>query len=152
MKEKEAAGEKEELSKERARDFSIRMDEELLDMDLEEQLANVRTFRDIVERQRMARQQLILLLIRSRCQFGSEEAASFFYKLEETSKQLKRRKDLISELLALEGVDLEADAAPAAGSDLKDLEPLSWYDAPEKPSDDAPEKPPESKKPKIDEL
>jgi hypothetical protein len=115
-----------------ARDFSIRIHESLLDMDLEEQWQNVRTFQDIVERQREARKKLIFLLIQSRCQFGSNEAAEKFYSLQETTKMLKRRKELLSDAMALEGLDFESSDAVDNGKELDDLDPLTWY----KPNDD----------------
>jgi hypothetical protein len=130
-KEKKDIGEDDvELPPGLARDFSIRIHESLLDMDLEEQWQNVRTFQDIVERQREARKKLIFLLIQSRCQFGSNEAAEKFYSLQETTEMLKRRKDLLSDAMALEGLDFESSDAVDNGRELDDLDPLTWYDKP----------------------
>ena len=125
--EKQAEGETLDLPKDVARDFSIRVNETLLDMDLDEQLQNVRTFRDIVERQREARKQLIFLLVQSRCQFGSKEAAEKFYKCESYMQLLKKRKDILSDAMALEGLDFDPEATGGA-SELGDLEPLTWYE------------------------
>jgi hypothetical protein len=120
------AGETFELPEPQVRDFSIRIPEQLLDMDLEEQLQNIRTLKDIVKRQREARQQLIFLLIKSRCQFGAEETAQTFLDLEETSKKLKERKNILTDAMALEGLDFEADSSDK-GSELVDLAPLEWF-------------------------
>ena len=125
-KEKVDAGETFELPEAQVRDFSIRVPEQLLDMDLEEQLQNIRTLKDIVKRQREARQQLIFLLIKSRCQFGAEETAQTFLDLEETSKKLKERKNILTDAMALEGLDFEADTNDT-GSELVDLAPLEWF-------------------------
>jgi hypothetical protein len=125
-KEKVDAGETFELPEPQVRDFSIRIPEQLLDMDLEEQLQNIRTLKDIVKRQREARQQLIFLLIKSRCQFGAEETAQTFLDLEETSKKLKERKNILTDAMALEGLDFEADSSDK-GSELVDLAPLEWF-------------------------
>ena len=125
---KQAEGETIDLPKAIARDFSIRVNESLLDMDMEEQIQNIRTFRDIVERQREARKQLIFLLVQSRCQFGSREAAEKFHKCEAYMQLLKKRKDILSDAMALEGLDFDPEAAGNA-TELGDLEPLTWYEA-----------------------
>jgi hypothetical protein len=125
-KEKVDAGETFELSEPQIRDFSIRVPEQLLDMDLEEQLQNIHTLKDIVKRQREARQQLIFLLIKSRCQFGAEETAQSFLDLEETSKKLKERKNILTDAMALEGLDFEADTSDNR-NELVDLAPLEWF-------------------------
>jgi hypothetical protein len=127
-KEKADAQETFELPEAQVRDFSIRIPEQLLDMDLEEQLQNIRTLKDIVKRQREARQQLIFLLIKSRCKFGAEETAQTFVDLEETSKKLKERKNILTDAMALEGLDFEADTSDK-GSELVDLAPLEWFKA-----------------------
>ena len=133
--EKQARGETVGLPKDQARDFSIRLSETLLDMDLEEQLQNVRTFRDIVERQCKARKRLIFLLVQSRCQFGSKEAAQKFYSCEGYMQLLKKRKDTLSDAMALEGLDFDPEAV-ASGVESGDLEPLTWF----QPDDQSPNK------------
>jgi hypothetical protein len=119
-----------ELEDATARDFSVRIDSSLLDMDLDEQLQNVQTFRNIVDRQRQAREQLIRLLIQSRCKFGADEAASAFHGADRAKAELLRRKHVLTDAMELEGLDVVAEDT-AAASELndpeEDLAPLSWY-------------------------
>lgn len=116
----------EDLDKSTIRDYSIRVPSKLLELDLEEQYQTIRTFQEIIGKQQTAREQLIFLLIKSRCQFGSEEAAKLFFELKETSQQLKKRKQLLVDALELEGLDAEMDKTDFEES-LKDLPPLTWY-------------------------
>ena len=121
-----------ELSEEQALKFAELIGDDILDTDLDEALLNVKTFMSLVQQQKQARQLLIQLLIQSRCQFGSDEAAEAFYSLDGILKELKERKQLLSDAMDLEGLDFEADeskeekksqAAAAA------LGPLTWYKA-----------------------
>lgn len=116
-----------QLSEQKAREFSLKTSEKLLDMDLDEQVQNVRTFLEIVEKQREARERLIFLLVRSRCQFGANEAAEEFYKLDETMEQLQKVKDTLQDGMALEGLDFEQMPSPKKSKTEVELEPLSWY-------------------------
>lgn len=114
----------------KAREFSLKTSEKLLDMDLQEQVQNVRTFLEIVEKQREARERLIYLLIRSRCQFGADEAAEQFYKLDDTLVQLQTVKEKLQDAMELEGLDFE-EAVPSSpkkkAEGEPELKPLSWY-------------------------
>lgn len=123
----------EELSESTIEDYSKRMPDKLLDLDLEEQLANIATFKDIVLRQQEARQTLIALLLKSRCQFGSGEAAKEFYALASMSEKLKKRKQILTDGLELEGLDAEVDNTDVS-ADLSDLQELSWYEQEEGPN------------------
>mmetsp|Transcript_3654 Transcript_3654/g.5593 ORF Transcript_3654/g.5593 Transcript_3654/m.5593 type:complete len:467 (+) Transcript_3654:86-1486(+) len=125
----EATGTAPEISEEEADALSLRISDDLLDLDLDEALQNVRTFREIVQKQSAAREQLIHLLIKSRCQFGSEEAAEAFYKLDDDAKLLEIRKGLLSDAMELEGLDFEEEQEKKATKNTKGdkLPPLSWY-------------------------
>ena len=81
----------EDLTKATIQDFSMRMPAKLLELDLDEQYQTIKTFQDIIRQQQAAREQLIFLLLKSRCQFGSREAAKQFSDLQETSSILKKR-------------------------------------------------------------
>ena len=123
-----------ELSADMARDYSIRIPELLLEMNIAEQVQNITTFQDIVERQRQARQQLIHLLVKSRCRFGADEAAARFFQLQETSQKLQKRKRILQDAMELEGLDFEGVGATdtktstsKAEDKLQSLEPLKWY-------------------------
>lgn len=113
----------------KARELSLKTSERLLDMDLEEQLQNVRTFMEIVEKQREARQRLIHLLIRSRCRFGANEAAEAFYNIDDIMSELQKRKDTLLDAMALEGLDFEETKEESDKSKAKEeaLAPLTWY-------------------------
>jgi len=127
----------EELEESTIQDYSRRIPTELLEMDWAEQIQTIQTFQDIIRRQRQARQKLIYLLIKSRCQLGSREAAQLFYQLDMTTmKGLKMKKQLLIDALELEGMDsvvLEDKAQEKLLDEaLSDLSPLTWYD----PKDD----------------
>eukprot|EP00980_Cylindrotheca_fusiformis_P002710 scaffold627_cov125-Cylindrotheca_fusiformis.AAC.27 len=116
----------EEFSEETIDDYGKRIPAKLLDMNLDEQLGNIATFKDILLRQQTARKTLIHLLLKSRCQFGSSEAAKLFFELEDTSQKLKKRKQLLADALELEGLDNEIDSTDITSSIAK-LPKLSWY-------------------------
>ena len=127
----------EELEDSTIQDYSRRIPTELLEMDWSEQFQTIQTFQDIIRRQRQARQKLIYLLIKSRCQLGSQEAAQLFHQLDTTTmKALKKKKQLLIDALELEGMDsvvLEDKAQEKLLEEsLSDLAPLAWYN----PKDD----------------
>lgn len=127
-----------ELEEARARDFSLRINSSLLDMDMDEQLQNVQTFRNIVDRQRQAREQVIRLLIQSRCKFGAEEAAEAFYVADRAKEELLKRKHILSDAMELEGLDVGVDESGTAAdkADEEELAPFSWYAKGQKASDE----------------
>ena len=116
----------EDLDAATIRDYSIRMPTALLKLDFEEQYQSIITLQDIIRKQRAAREKLIYLLLKSRCQFGSQEAAKQYMELEATSEKLKKRKRLLVDALELEGLDAELDTTDFEKS-LQNLQPLTWY-------------------------
>jgi hypothetical protein len=108
------------------RDYSIRIPSKLLDLDMEEEIQTIQTFQDIVKKQMTAREKLIYLLLKSRCQFGSQQAAEELFAMKETSQKLKRRRQLLGDALELEGMDSEINNTDFE-SQLQDLPALSWY-------------------------
>ena len=82
--------------------------DDILDLDVSGALANVKLHRQIIEKQKEHRLKCIELLVKSRCKFGSETAAELYYSLDEITKKLKKRKALILDAMALEGLDFEA--------------------------------------------
>lgn len=117
------------LDAEKARAFSLKTSEALLDMDLDEQLQNVRNFRDIVERQRKARKELIHLLIQSRCDFGADDAAAAFYQGDRAKEDLKKRKQILMDAMELEGLDVDEEDKGQASEVVveEELPPFTWY-------------------------
>jgi hypothetical protein len=127
------AGNLQELDATAVNDLSIRIPSNLLDLNIEEEMASLRTFQDIVQRQRKAREKLIYLLLKSRCQFGSDVAARDFYLMEGIEEKLKKRKQLLGDALDLEGfdvseIDKDSKEKNSANEALEErLPPLLWY-------------------------
>ena len=106
----------------------MHIQESLLDMDMDEQLQNAKTFRNIIERQRKARQELIELLIKSRCKFGADEAAAAYYKAGALKPELLKRKQILTDAMELEGLDVMGDYKNAASQESEpELPPLTWF-------------------------
>lgn len=108
------------------RDYSIRIPQALLETDLPEAIQTIETFQDIIRKQQAARKTILNLLIKSRCQMGSEDAARLFFQLEETSKALQKKRQLLGDALELEGMDSELDKSNLQ-EPLEELSSLSWY-------------------------
>ncbi len=104
--------------------------DDVLDMDINTALANVKLHREIIQKQKEYRKQCIELLIKSRCEFGSSDAAELFYSLDSIGDTLKKRKALILDAMELEGLDfVEAvgDGGVDGNQDDKDLGEFSWF-------------------------
>lgn len=110
--------------------YSRGIHSEILDLSVEEALENVRSFREIVTKLRAARLKLFHLLIKSRCDFGSKQAAQAFLDVEELTQKLQKRKELILDAMDLEGVE-PPDEKP--GEPTKELDGFSWYN-PDEPA------------------
>ena len=115
-----------EWTEEQIHDFSMRMPSKLLDLDIDEQIQTITTFQNLIQQQMTAREKLIHLLLKSRCHFGSEPAAKFYFDLQEMMDKLGKRKQLLGDALELEGLDAELDTTDF-DKELKELHPLSWY-------------------------
>jgi len=132
-------GKLKELDTAMTNDFSIRIPSILLDVDVNEETSNLNMFQDIVQRQEKAREKLIYLLLRSRCQFGSMEAARDFYEMDNVASNLKKRKEMLSDALELEGLDTSQiidDSTTESSNknsqnkkkdEQQELVPLVWY-------------------------
>jgi len=123
------------LEEAQARDFTKRTADQLIDMDLVEALQNTRTLRDIVRQQSAARRQLLELLVASRCKFGAEQAAKAYHQID--TSELKRRAEILSDAMELEGLDIaeeESKAKAAKDIDDEELPPLGWYNPEEESS------------------
>lgn len=152
-KEVKETGKAYDVPDDKAKELSIKTNERLLDLDLEEQLQNIRTFREILEKQRAARQNLIRLLIQSRCKFGAQEAAEAFYKLEETMAELQQRKETLLDAMALEGLDFEEEPGPDGNKKKDDkpnsFPPLAWFLNEKVKTEDSAEEP-DAKRTKVE--
>jgi len=145
------SGKLEELDTTMTNDFSIRIPSNLIDFNIDEEASNLTMYQDIVQRQQKAREKLIYLLLKSRCQFGSMEAARGFYEMDHVAESLKKRKEMLSDALELEGLDtseiFNSESSSTESSQTKkqqQLEPLLWYNP--KNDDDITEELTETKK------
>jgi hypothetical protein len=119
-----------ELTDSTAREFVKIMNEQLLDMNIKEQLENVTTFLDLIQRQRKARETIHHLLIASRCQFGAHDVADTYYSIDELYNTLKQRGQILADAMDLEGFEVQpVNPAIAAMTKLEEeLLPFSWFD------------------------
>ncbi|KAI2513917.1 hypothetical protein MHU86_301 [Fragilaria crotonensis] len=129
-KQRDESGEMPELDEAKVEYYSRGLHSEILDLSVEEALDNVRSFREIVTKLKAAREKLFHLLIKSRCEFGSRQAAQAFLDIEELTEKLRKRKELILDAMDLEGVE-PPDEKPE--EPMKELEGFSWYN-PDEPS------------------
>lgn len=108
---------------------SATIPDNILDLDIATALSNVKLHREIIKKQKEYRRQCIDLLIKSRCEFGSRDAAELFYTLDGIADTLKKRKALILDAMELEGLDfvepMEEDGDGEKVDD-KDLREFSW--------------------------
>ena len=131
------------------RDWSLQVSDAALDLDLEDQLANVQLFANVVEQQRKARQLLIVLLIRSRCRFGSAEAAqAMMTRALQAAPELQRRKQVLVDAMDLEGLELSTGEqgdendkarADAAEQEVQQAQRLTlhwWHKENDKPQEE----------------
>ncbi|EED86222.1 predicted protein [Thalassiosira pseudonana CCMP1335] len=120
--------------------------DEFLDLDLKYARQSLQTYKEAIRQQRKARLQCLHLLLQSRCDFGSMDAARLFCERGRTTnqhesgedtfpsmdvilEQLKKKKEALSDALALEGLDVEEDAEEEKKleKEERDLVPLSWF-------------------------
>jgi hypothetical protein len=136
-KAKDETGEEPEVEEAAVEKYSLELRDEVLDLNIEEALDNVRSYREIVLKLRAARKKLFHLLVKSRCEFGSEEAARAFFELDGVSEKLKKRKELLADAMDLEGLELPKEETEEV---TKELEGFSWYNPDE----------PEAKRQKVE--
>lgn len=111
--------------------------DDVLDLNIDDAIKNVKQYKEIIVEQREARKALIDMLIKSRCRFGSMEAAEAFYAIGEKEEKLKKRRLLLQDAMELEGLDVLEDdeeneddnmEADLTGADEGELAPLTWYE------------------------
>ena len=117
-----------ELTDSTAREFVNIMNEQLLDMNMNEQLENVTTFMELIQRQRKARETIHQLLIASRCQFGASDVAETFDSIRQEYTVLKQRAQTLADAMDLEGFEVQpVNPSIAAMAALeKELLPFPW--------------------------
>jgi hypothetical protein len=122
-----------ELTDEMARELCEVVNDQLLDVDMAEQLQNVTTLLDIVRRQRVARQQILELIIASRCRFGATDAAAAYLAVNDNV--LKQRAQILADAMDLEGLEVQQVAVSAMAALEAELPPFSWYERPNESTD-----------------
>lgn len=108
--------------------------DELLDMDLKYAKTQLQTYKEAIRQQRKARLQCLHLLLQSRCSFGSMDAARSFcggdgseVSMDDVLEKLKKRKEVLVDALALEGLDVDEDAEEKMEKMEQELKPLAWF-------------------------
>jgi hypothetical protein len=111
--------------------------DEVLDVDIKYARQSLQNYREAIRQQRMARLQCLNLLLQSRCSFGSMEAARAFYGGDDAAgdvnmiailEKLKKRKEILVDAMALEGLDVEEDEEEKKlAKEEEELTPLSWF-------------------------
>jgi len=123
--------------------------DELLDLDLQYARQSLHTYKETIRQQRKARMQCLKLLLQSRFRFGSLDAARMFgcgdigdgvddvkggdsgnTNMAVILDKLRKRKDALSDAMALEGLDVEENAEEQKKLDMKEgegSELLSWF-------------------------
>jgi len=98
----------------------------VLDLDISATSENIRNHREIIAKQRDARQKSIEMLVKSRCQFGSSEAAGLFYSVDKHIQKLKDRKVRISDAMELEMIFDEENDEDLTKDDKK-YDDFKWF-------------------------
>lgn len=132
-----------------------KLPDDFLDLDLKYAQQSLQTYKEAIRQQKRARLQCLHLLLQSRCSFGSMNAARILFGKEKSDEEgdscdnatnpnislilnkLKKRKEALSDALALEGLDVEEDAdeEKKLEKEEKELAPLTWFDEENRASD-----------------
>ncbi len=131
--------------------------DEVLDLDIKYARQSLQTYREAIRQQRMARLQCLHLILQSRCSFGSVEAAQAFcgggvgtVSMNAVLERLKKRKEILVDAMALEGLDVEEDEEEKKlEKEEEELKPLIWFPGPLAVDDMVAEEEPAEKKIKI---
>mmetsp|Transcript_33097 Transcript_33097/g.49965 ORF Transcript_33097/g.49965 Transcript_33097/m.49965 type:complete len:433 (-) Transcript_33097:84-1382(-) len=118
------------LGDDKVEHYSLGLSREILDLDVEEALENVRSFREIVQKLKSARKRLIHLLIKSRCNFGSNQAAEAFYEVNVQQVKLQKRRELLFDAMDLEGLE---PPKQEENEYERELEGFTWFN-PDEPA------------------
>jgi hypothetical protein len=116
----------------------------LLDMNIQEQLNSIHTYRELIMRQQQAREQVVSLMIASRGKLGAEKTAAAFSSTQEILQTLQRRQQLLVDALELEGIDVSAEQQ--AKAKFPELAPFDWLT----PGDSAAAEEGANKRPRVE--
>jgi len=109
--------------------------DEVLDLDLKYARKSLQAYKEAIRQQRKARLQCLDLLLQSRCSFGSLDAARAFcgggddkVGMDTVLEKLKKRKEILIDAMALEGLDVEEDEEEKKmEGEEEGLKPLGWF-------------------------
>lgn len=136
--------EKEENTQKEYVEILSKLNDDFLDLDLKYVKQSLQTYKEAIRQQKRARMQCLHLLLQSRCSFGSMEAAQILFdkqkcgnaddndqdipNIDDIVNKLKKRKEALSDALALEGLDVEEDAEEEKKleKEEKGIVPFSW--------------------------
>ena len=136
-------------SQEDRREILSKLPDDFLDLDLNYAKQSLQTYKEAIRQQKRARLQCLHLLLQSRCSFGSMDAARILFgkdknaadandetndseqmpNIDDILDKLKKRKEALSDALALEGLDVEEDAEEEKKLEKegKDIVPFTWF-------------------------
>lgn len=141
MKQQNEADE-DDASKEKRSKMLTKLPDDFLDLDLKYAKQSLLTYSNAIRQQKRARAQCLHLLLQSRCSFGSMEAARIIFgenkmdssaddtpNIDDILEKLKRRKEELTDALALEGLDVEEDAEEEKKLEKEEkvIVPFSWF-------------------------
>ncbi|KAL7539162.1 hypothetical protein ACHAXR_009724 [Thalassiosira sp. AJA248-18] len=150
-------------------DSLSKLPDEVLDLDIKYARKSLQSYREAIRQQRKARLQCLQLLLASRCSFGSMDAARSFcgsggsggtadnsdndggssaMDMDTVLEKLKKRKEILVDAMALEGLDVEEDEdEKKTMKEEETLKPLSWFPGQVEVVEE--EEPSVAKKPKL---
>lgn len=101
----------------------------VLDLDIKEELANLRNYKELIIEQKKARQKIINLLYKSRCQFGARDIAEMYYSIDDVDEKLQKRKAMVLDAMELEGLDVDGTENNTDENNEKKTsqKDFSWY-------------------------
>jgi hypothetical protein len=123
----EQANKEESVSSTLSQDIISMIPDDVLDLDIDTCLNNVRLHRDIILKQKQLRQECTTLLIQSRCEFGSHDAAVAYYtSVDDLIKRIESVQEKISDAAELEGLDFENNVSEEQEKVHK-LKDFDWF-------------------------
>lgn len=151
-----------DAAKEARAEILAKLPDDFLDLDLKYAKQSLQTYKEAIRQQKRARLQCLHLLLQSRCSFGSMDAARILFgeeksgddeempNIDDILEKLKKKKEALSDALALEGLDVEEDAEEEKKleKEEKSLIPFSWLEPGTIDADGNTEDGPTAKKPR----
>jgi len=96
--------------------------EQVVNLDVKDSYNTIQQYRQSITQQQELKKNLLLLLTKCRCKFGADDSAREFYDLGEKLIQLKEKKGMLEDAMAIEGIDVMDEEVKE-----KEYAPLEWY-------------------------